>query len=439
MGKNGGKLLSVLILVGFFTCSWAQTTPADPLEIIFFQGFVWQSWMSNNTWYNVLKGAAKEIADAGVTDVWFPPSSQSAADGPQGYLPEKLYDMDSKYGTSDELRQAVQAFHQNGVRCVADIVINHRMGSKQDDKGFPCIFEGGTADEKLDWGAWAVPTNDKPYSCGTGKEENPKDDFTGAPDIDHTNSRVQSELSEWMKWLMSDIGFNGWRFDFALGYPVNSLVQYVQNTSPDFSVSEVWEIGSFGNGGEHLENASTQRQGLVDWVHSASDRTTVFDFTTKGLLQYALKEKELWRLRDSNGKPSGMIGLLPEKAVTFIDNHDTGSSQQNTWPFPYDKITQGYLYILTHPGIPTIFYDHFQDNNFKENIKKFVEIRKRNKIKANSVCTILTAESDLYIANIDEKVIMKIGPKGDLGQFQPSDDFQLAASGEDYAVWERKA
>ncbi|GLJ07943.1 hypothetical protein SUGI_0078130 [Cryptomeria japonica] len=435
MGKIGGELLVTVILLGFIIRASTQTpsggnNKSDPLDIVFFQGFNWESWKSGS-WYNVLKGAAKEIAGAGITDVWFPPPSQSVA--PQGYLPGKLYDLDeSKYGSSSELRKAVQAFHQNGVRCVCDIVINHRTGSKQDDKGNWCIFEGGTDDDRLDWGAWAIPVHDKPYSCGMGNADTGYD-YEAAPDVDHTNSRVQRELSEWMKWLMSDIGFDGWRFDFGRGYAGNLLAMYIQNTAPAFAVGEVWDTLNFGNGGENAH-----RQRLVDWVHSTGDHSATFDFTTKGILQLAVQNNELWRLRDSNGKPSGMIGVWPEKAITFIDNHDTGSTQ-NLWPFPPDKLMQGYAYILTHPGVPTIFYDHFQDTNLKEGIKKLIEIRKRNQIKANSACTIITAESDLYMANIEEKVIMKIGARYDVGKFLPSKDFQLATSGNDYAVWERKA
>jgi len=48
----------------------------------------------------------------------------------------------------------------------------------------------------------------------------------------------------------------------------------------------------------------------------------------------------------------------PSRAVTFVDNHDTGSTQQH-WPFPADRVGAGYAYILTHPGIPCIFWDHY--------------------------------------------------------------------------------
>jgi hypothetical protein len=43
--------------------------------------------------------------------------------------------------------------------------------------------------------------------------------------------------------------------------------------------------------------------------------------------------------------------------VTFIANHDTDSTQ-NHWPFPKDHVGAGYAYILTHPGLPCIFWDH---------------------------------------------------------------------------------
>ncbi|XLR30991.1 hypothetical protein S83_058891, partial [Arachis hypogaea] len=36
---------------------------------------------------------------------------------------------------------------------------------------------------------------------------------------------------------------------------------------------------------------------------------------------------EFWRLRDGQGKPPGVMGWWPSRSVTFVDNHDTGSTQ----------------------------------------------------------------------------------------------------------------
>ena len=82
------------------------------------------------------------------------------------------------------------------------------------------------------------------------------------------------------------------------------------------------------------------------------------------------------------------------------------------------------------------FYDHFFDRGLKDQITKLVAIRNKNGISTTSRVNILASESDLYMAAIDDKIIMKIGPKMDLGNLVPS-NYHVATSGNDYAVWER--
>jgi alpha-amylase len=60
---------------------------------------------------------------------------------------------------------------------------------------------------------------------------------------------------------------------------------------------------------------------------------------------------------------------------TFCDNHDTGSTQAH-WPFPHNAVGQGYAYILTHPGMPCIFYDHYFEwgDTLKNEIQTLLEV-----------------------------------------------------------------
>ncbi|KAK9288041.1 hypothetical protein L1049_016486 [Liquidambar formosana] len=76
--------------------------------------------------------------------------------------------------------------------------------------------------------------------------------------------------------------------------------------------------------------------------------SSAFDVTTKGILHSAL-HNQYWRLIDPQGKPTGVMEWWPSHAVTFLENHDTGSTQGHR-PFPQDKLSQGYAYILSHPG-----------------------------------------------------------------------------------------
>ncbi len=151
---------------------------------------------------------------------------------------------------------------------------------------------------------------------------------------------------------------------------------------------------------------------------------------------YAINNNAYGYLKDSSSKPAGLIGWWPAKAVTFIDNHDTGPSTggsggQNMWAFPSGSVMLGYCYILTHPGIPMIYWPHFYDWGLHDAIVTLIQIRKAQGITSTSTVSIQAADSTKYAAIIDGKVAMKIGP----GSWSPGTGWTVAASGVNYCVW----
>lgn len=261
--------------------------------------------------------------------------------------------------------------------------------------------------------------------------------FDGVPNIDHTQTFVRKDIIKWLKWLRGSIGFQDFRFDFAKGYAAKFVKEYIEESKPVFAVGEYWDSCTYSSPDYRLDyNQDSHRQRIINWIDKTGGLCAAFDFTTKGILQEAVKG-ELWRLRDSQGKPPGVMGWWPSRAVTFIENHDTGSTQAH-WPFPSGHAMEGYAYLLTHPGIPTVFYDHLYDcgNTMHDEIVKLIDIRKKQDIHSRSAIRILEAEPNLYAAMIDEKVCMKIGDRS----WCPNDrEWQLATSGHNYAVWHKQS
>ncbi len=410
--------LSLLVLVALVLTG--QTFGAEHdghSKAVMLQGFHWESHMSY-PWWDVIAGNAQDIANGGFDMVWFPPSQDSGSD--EGYLPRKLYVQSGPYGNETQLKNAIYQLHQKNVKAIADIVINHRVGTS----GWGDFTEPA-------WGTDSV-TSDDEWSMSSGAPD------TGAPyaaarDIDHTKSYVQSSIIDWMKWLKSSIGYDGWRYDYTKGYSGYYNGIYNDATSPFMSVAETWPdiTGDYYASGQ---NINYHKQILSDWVNAAGGKSAVFDFTTKWQLMLAVDRNEYWRLKNSDGKAIGFIGWWPAKAVTFLDNHDTGASPgggQNHWPFPGDKVMQGYAYILTHPGIPSVYWVHYYDWGLKTQINKLISIRKTQGINSESSLNIVSADSSKYAAIIDNKVAVKIGS----GDWNPGSDWNIAANGNNYAVW----
>ena len=84
------------------------------------------------------------------------------------------------------------------------------------------------------------------------------------------------------------------------------------------------------------------------------------------------------------------------------------------------------------------FYDHFVEWGLKEEIIKLTTIRQRNGITETSNVNIMASDADVYVAMIQGKVIVKLGPRYDVGNLIPS-NFKVSTYGKDYCVWEKQS
>ncbi len=70
----------------------------------------------------------------------------------------------------------------------------------------------------------------------------------------------------------------------------------------------------------------------------------------------------------------------------------------------------------------------------------FSQIRQRNGIDAGAKLEIFCADADLYMACINDKVVLKLGPRHDIGDLCPKEceGWHFAMAGTDFCIWEKK-
>lgn len=443
---------------------------------VMLQGFHWDSCKTRVTvpkhWYVIMNDNATEIRN-NFQWVWFPPAT-AAADGPrsgyrEGYMPTQLNVLDSDYGTEAELKTAIASIYNSGTagqsaKAIADIVINHRCGSTT-----WADFTNPTMGIDTTNGYYkAITYGDNLFSYATSPQKDwPSEkrgwgdtgaDFDSARDLDHTNITVQSDIVEWMNTKLKSAGFKGWRYDYVKGFDGKYVGYYNSKTSPEISIGELWEDTITQTGHDNWVNAST----------SGGTKSMVFDFDTKAKLNSAFgwfKDStdrgsdytsndiypKLSVLKSGYGTPAGYIGWHPENAITFVDNHDTGSTQQH-WELNNDKVYLAYVYTLTHPGVPCVAWDHYFDwttytdyfgsynstaiSTLKDHIKSLINIRKTNGITNTSSIVIDKAEDTEYAARIGNAIAVKIGTGL---SYNPGTGWAIIYSGTDFCIWKKSS
>jgi alpha-amylase len=391
---------------------------------ILLQGFHWESHRGatepgsggRKSWYRIISENAATIRQAGFTWVWLPPPSDSLA--PQGYIPRRWDVLDTTFGSEAELRAAIHAL--GPVKAMADIVLNHRVGVSTPgadfaDPAFPDNRAAIVRDDESGVGTGNPDTGDR-HPCGR--------------DLDHTNPDVRTAIKKYLNRLR-EVGFHGWRYDLSKGYHGRFVGEYNEATGPGLSVGEFFD---------------GDRQKVTDWIDATGDRSTAFDFPTRFLLYEACKKDDFAGLRSTvNGRvmPGGLIGFWPSRAVTFLDNHDTeyrrdrdpDHSCTGVKHFEGCLVPMAYAYLLTHPGIPCVFWSHFFEwgDAHRWWISQLMTLRRSAGLHAGSAVDIRAAGKGLYAAVIDGRVAVKLGQR----EWSPGGGWVLALAGERCAVWLR--
>ena len=365
----------IFTLMGLPLGIMAQGWPAN-YDGVMLQGFYWNSF-SDTRWTN-LTSQADELSKY-FNLIWVPQSGWCNSTTDMGYYPRYWFNQRSAFGTEQELRTMISTFKAKGTGIIADVVVNHKNGVSK-----WCDFANETVTGKNTGKTYSVTWDNTGYTqiCNNdeantatkseakGKIKGAADTGlgdTGCRDLDHTNLTTQQNIKTYEDFLLNEMGYTGFRYDFVKGYDPQYIKMYNEASKPKFSVGEYWHgaVTTASKEGDHPFG------GVKDWVDATGKTSAAFDFPMKYLIKGAFNDGN-WKLLDKN-LTSTLVGIEPQYAVTFIDNHDTGEPHDNPDP-QRANVEAANAYILALPGTPCIWISHWKP--YKYTIKKCILARK---------------------------------------------------------------
>ena len=106
------------------------------------QYFEWDLPNTGDFW-NQLGADAAHLSELGISAVWIPPAYKAERQEDVGYGCYDLYDLGefeqkgtvrTKYGTKEELLQAIRHLHEKGISVYLDAVMNHKAGADEKER-----------------------------------------------------------------------------------------------------------------------------------------------------------------------------------------------------------------------------------------------------------------------------------------------------------------
>ncbi len=353
------KTLTTLALcLGAATTCMADGWPSNYGGVML-QGFYWDSYSASK--WEKLESQAEELGQY-FDLIWVPQSGNTNSESnSMGYLPYYFFEQTSSFGTEAQLRSMIAAFKENGIGTIADVVINHHNTTGWFT--FPAeTYNGVTyqlqstdicADD--DGGSTATQAATEGVTLSSNNDEG--EDWSGCRDLDHQSENVQTVVKAYLKYLVDDLGYTGFRYDMVKGFDGSHVGDYNDAAGVEYSVGEYWD-----------SNSLIQR-----WIKATDYRSAAFDFQFRYNVRDAINDGKWNELNSTNNLINSSDWR--QWAVTFVENHDTEyrSSSEAQDPIYSDTLAAN-AYLLSMPGTPCVFMRHWLD--CKQEIKGMIDLRK---------------------------------------------------------------
>lgn len=160
------------------------------------------------------------LKELGIDVIWLSPVYDSPNDD-NGYDIRDYYQIMREFGTMEDFTNLLEMAHQNGIRIVMDLVVNHtsdenrwfvesRSGKENPYRDYYIWQDPVDGHEPSNWGscfggsAWEYDSDTRQYYLHLFSKKQ--------PDLNWENAQVREKIYEMMRWWL-DKGVDGFRMD----------------------------------------------------------------------------------------------------------------------------------------------------------------------------------------------------------------------------------
>ncbi len=370
---------------------------------VLLQYFHWYNNPDGSLWRE-LKERAPGLSESGFTAVWLPPAYKGAGgEKDVGYAVYDLYDLGefdqkgtvrTKYGTRDELLEAVKALQAENIHIYWDVVLNHRMGGDAEEEfnATPYASEDRRTQagemrtirshthftfpgrEKkysdMEWHWWHFTATDtdtlnadsrdillfegKDFHHAVDLEKGSFDYLMGC-DVDVKHPQVQEELKRWGEWFSDTVEMDGVRFDAVKHVEAGFFPAWLNHVRMH-SGRDIFAVGEYW---------SYEIEALHHFISVTNGNVSLFDAPLH--LNFSKASKAGNGFDMSQIFEGTLVKNEPSLAVTIVANHDTQPLQAlesvvEEWfkPLAYALI------LLRREGYPCVFYADYYGASYDD-------------------------------------------------------------------------
>lgn len=260
------------------------------------------------------------IKDLGFTAIILSPLMENAENGYHGYWIEDFFEVESEFGTFEDLNNLVEEAHQRGIKVIMEFVTNYVATSH------PFV----TDSNKEEWF--------KTYTDSTDAATEWKNHVVV---LDQDNPEVESYLIEVADFWMEKTNIDGFKLNDADLSSVSFLTAFTEHIHK--LDSEFYVLAGVSSSGQSKMELSE-----IEFI-DAIENNAMFEELNHVFTEADRPVSSLYDTWIESGNQSDILFVDNQDTARFSNNFaEKGRNALTTW-----KLALAYMY--TTPGVPVIF------------------------------------------------------------------------------------